>query len=191
MTDREQARGDRPILDFHVVVSRLSKNGLKTTYEASPEELRALAQFLGLVAIDRLDAELAVTPWRKDGVSVVGRLRAALTQASVVTLAPLAQEIDEPVEIVFLPEGSRLQRIDTPEDGELHLDPEGDDIPETYKGDRIDLGSALQEVLALAIEPYPREADAVFEEFDTDPEPDDRQPSPFAGLKALRGKADE
>lgn len=190
MSDMKDRAADEHFLNFDVVVSRLPKTGLELTYEASDDERRGLAAFLGILSLDSLSAQLTVAPWRRDGVSVRGTLDAVLRQASVVTLEPVEETIAQTLDLVFLPEGSRLHRPRSTDDGEIHLDPDGDDIPETYCGDRIDLGAMLEEQLALAMEPYPREDGAAFEAFDTDPEPDAKAPSPFAGLGTLRGGTD-
>lgn len=190
MSDMKDRAADEHFLNFDVVVSRLPKTGLELTYEASDDERRGLDAFLGILSLDSLSAQLTVAPWRRDGVSVRGTLDAVLRQASVVTLEPVEETIAQTLDLVFLPEGSRLHRPRSTDDGEIHLDPDGDDIPETYCGDRIDLGAMLEEQLALAMEPYPREDGAAFEAFDTDPEPDAKAPSPFAGLGTLRGGTD-
>lgn len=191
-------KGEKPVvdagqhcLDLTVVVRSLPKTGNRIVFEASDRERVALASFLGILAVDMLTADLTVAPWRRDGVSVRGTLSAVVRQASVVTLEPVEERIDQKLDLVFLPEHSRLARIDSGADGEIHLDPDGDDIPETFSGDRIDLGAALEEQLALALEPYPREDGAAFEAFDTDPEPDAGAPSPFAGLKGLKAAKSE
>jgi uncharacterized metal-binding protein YceD (DUF177 family) len=191
-------KGEKPVvdagqhgLDLTVVVRSLPRTGNRIIFEASDRERTALAAFLGILSVDTLKADLTVAPWRRDGVSVKGTMSAVVRQASVVTLEPVEERIDQHLDLVFLPEHSRLARIDSGEDGEIHLDPEGDDIPETFSGDRIDLGAALVEQLALALEPYPREDGAAFEAFDTDPEPDARAPSPFAGLKGLKAAKPE
>ncbi|MCM2505805.1 DUF177 domain-containing protein [Aureimonas altamirensis] len=181
----------RRCLDLTVVVRSLPKTGNRVTFEASDKERAALAAFLEILSVDALTADLTVAPWRRDGVSVKGAMSAIVRQVSVVTLEPVEERIDQDLDLVFLPEHSRLARIDSGDDGEIHLDPDGDDIPETFSGDRIDLGAALEEQLALALEPYPREDGAAFEAFDTDPEPDARAPSPFAGLKGLKAAKSE
>ena len=68
---------------------------------------------------------------------------------------------------------------------EEELDPETlegpDDIP--YADDMIDLGAALAEQLALALNPYPRKPGAQLpEEYKGEPE------TPFAALAAKFGK---
>ena len=40
--------------------------------------------------------------------------------------------------------------------GEIVLDADGPDGPETFAGDTIDVGALAEEFFALAIDPYPR-----------------------------------
>lgn len=179
--------GDVKPISFDVSVTKLPQNGMPVRFAPDATEREALARFLGIVDVPDLTADLLVKKWKRDGVEVTGRLRGRIVQESVVTLEPVEQDIDETVDAIFVPEGSKLARISPTSDGELHLDPNGDDIPETFRGDRIDLGAYLCEAVALALEPYPRESDAAFEEYDTDPNPEDGKVSPFAALAKLKG----
>ncbi|KAA0970655.1 DUF177 domain-containing protein [Aureimonas fodinaquatilis] len=190
MQDRKQTADDC-VLDFDVVISRLPKSGLDLGFKASDQELIRLAEFLGVLTVEEMSAELTVMPWRRDGVSVKGVMKARLQQASVLTLDPIPESINERVDLVFVPDGSRLARIAPEHDGELHLDPEGDEIPESFSGDRINLGASLQELLALAINPYPREETATFNEYSTDNTVQEKEPSPFASLQGWRKDSSE
>ena len=173
-------------LSFFITVSTLPKGGMPIRFEATAEECAAMARTLDIPAVERLQAELSVNGWRGGGVKIRGSLEADVVQTDVVTLDPLHQKVQEEVDLVFVPETSRLAKLPQPQDGELHLDPEGDDIPETFSGDRIDLGAVLTEILALGLDPYPRGQGASFDEFDTDPEPDAGRVSPFATLSRLK-----
>lgn len=171
---------------YFVTVSSLPKAGMTIRFVAKPEECAALARRLGIPSVERLAADVVVARWRADGVAITGSLSADVVQTDVVTLDPLPQHLTEAVDLVFVPEQSRIARPPQPFDGELHLDPEGDDIPDTFSGDRIDLGAALAEILALGLDPYPRAPTAVFEAIDTDPDPDAGRVSPFATLAKLK-----
>ncbi|MEF2070918.1 DUF177 domain-containing protein [Consotaella sp. CSK11QG-6] len=147
-------------------------------------ERAALANHLGIPAVERLEAELIAAPWRADGVRVQGRLAANVVQTCVVTLEPVHQTIDEPIEAFYVPADSRLARRIERDKEDLELDPEGDDGVEVFSGETIDLGNLLTEVLSLGLDPYPRAPRAAFEEVvDTDEQADD---SPFASLKVLK-----
>lgn len=188
MTETGKAAGAPPI-SYPIIVSKLPKDGMPVRFAASEQERAALARHLAIPAVDRLEVEVTVKSWRGEGVKITGRLTADVVQSDVVTLEPLSQSVDEEIELVFLPEHSRLARMVQPQDGELHLDPEGDDIPETYTGDRIEFGTVLAEALALGLDPYPRAEGASFDSYDTDPEPEGGKISPFATLSKLKPDA--
>ncbi|KQT52975.1 MULTISPECIES: YceD family protein [unclassified Aureimonas] len=171
---------------FWISVSRLPKNGMPIVFEARADEREALARRLDIPAVEALQADVNVEAWRSEGVRIVGTYRAEVVQSCVVTLDPVRQTIEEEVDLIFVPEQSRLARPSSPVDGELHLDPEGEDIPETYSGDRLDFGEVLSELVALALDPYPRASGIDFQDFDTDPEPEAGKVSPFAKLESLK-----
>ena len=54
----------------------------------------------GLVALPRLEASFDVTPHGRSGLHVVGRVSATVGQTCVVTLEPIENEIDEPIDLV-------------------------------------------------------------------------------------------
>jgi uncharacterized metal-binding protein YceD (DUF177 family) len=113
--------------------------------EATENERAALARRFAVVRIDRLEAEAAL---EVDGqaVNAKGRLRAALVQSCAVSGEDLAVAIDEPLALRFVPE--------TPvTDEEIELDESAlDEIP--FTGTAFDLGEAVAQSLALAIDPY-------------------------------------
>ncbi len=67
--------------------------------------------------------------------------------------------------------------------GEMVLDPDGPDLPETFTGDTIDAGDIVAEFAALAIDPYPRKPGAEFQDHIESTDATDKKPSPFAVLK--------
>jgi len=185
MTDDATPQDGMPIR-FEVSVAKLPQNGMPVRFEPDADERAALAVHLSISAVPSFAADLLVRRWKRDGVEVTGRMTGELVQESVVSLTPVHQRIDEPVKAIFVPENSKLARIQPDGDGELHLSAEGDDIPETFRGDRIDLGAYLCEIVALALEPYPRSDDEEFGDFDTDPDPDGGKVSPFAALARIK-----
>ncbi|HEX6217759.1 MAG TPA: YceD family protein, partial [Sphingomicrobium sp.] len=88
--------------------------------------------------------------------------------------------VDEPFDLVFLPE----PRSGGDEEIELA---EGDLDTVFHDGSAIDLGGAIADTLALAIDPYPRSAgaDAALKEAGVLTE---EEASPFAALAALKEK---
>jgi uncharacterized metal-binding protein YceD (DUF177 family) len=149
--------------------------------EATKAERTALARRFGILEVAALHASLRLRQEAGGVVRVRGRLTADVVQACVVTLDPVPQHIDEPVDLRFLPEGAE------PED-----DPEGPDEI-LSEGGPMDLGEAIAEQLSLTLDPYPRVPGAqlppdVLEEEDEPAEEAPQRPNPFAKLSALKGK---
>jgi hypothetical protein len=135
-------------VSFKVNVARLPQKGMPVVIDADAAKRAALAEVHGLTSVERYKADLLVTRWKRNGVKV--------TQACIVTLEPVEATIDEDVEGVFLPEDSKLARQGFNVAGEILLDAEGPDGPETFTGDTIDAGALAEEFFGLAIDPYPR-----------------------------------
>lgn len=158
------------LIDLH----RLPTAPLKVA--ATAEERTALAGRFALVRIDRLEAEVAFTG-EADTIDARGRLGAAIVQTCAVSGADLPATIDEPLALRFVPE----RPIDVEElelkEGEL------DEI--FYAGETFDLGEAVAQSLALAIDPYAvgPDAERVRQEAGL---LDEAAGGPFAALAALK-----
>lgn len=177
--------GDASPVTFPVNVARLPKSGMQVTIEADAGQLEALAAAHELQAVERFVAKLEVSTWKKGGVRVSGRVQANVVQECVVTLEPVTGAIDEEVSATFLPEGSRLVVPAWSAEGEILLDPEGDDSPELFSGDTVDVGQLAEEFFAMGIDPYPRKQGVAL---DTDGENDEKRGPLHDKLAALRGK---
>lgn len=151
--------GHGPV-SFVANVARLPQKGLPVVVEADAEQRAALAGEHGLLSVEAYRAELLVTPWKRNGVKVSGRIEADITQACVVTLDPVPAHVDEAVEGLFLPEDSKLGREGFEGGGEILIDADGPDSPETFAGDTIDVGALAEQFFGLAIDPYPRKQGA-------------------------------
>ncbi|MFV0623932.1 YceD family protein [Sphingomonas sp. ac-8] len=132
-------------------LDRIGTGESQASVEATPEERAALARRFRLLGVDRLSAEFTL---RRDAVGVVahGTLEGAVVQACVATGEPVPATIAEDFALRFLPEG-------TPEGDEIELSAEECDTM-FFDGGAIDLGEAAAETLALALDPFPRAADA-------------------------------
>jgi uncharacterized metal-binding protein YceD (DUF177 family) len=154
------------------------RDGQRLDLVASEEECAAIAQRLGLVSLDRLEAHVALT---RDGQSVraEGRLGASLQQRCAITDEPVASHADEPFAFTFIPAPAA-----TAHDEEIEL---GSDELDTifYDGAEMDLGTAIADTLALSIDPFPRGAgaEAALKEAGVMTE---AEASPFAALARLR-----
>ncbi|HEU5285469.1 MAG TPA: DUF177 domain-containing protein [Sphingomicrobium sp.] len=129
------------------------RDGERIDLVADDEERRAIADRLDLPSLDRLEAHASLA---RDGdtVRAAGRIAASLEQRCVVTGEPVAAHVDEPFDIAFVPEP---RAGDVPE--EVELRPEDCDTV-FHDGSAIDLGTAIADTLALALDPYPRSASA-------------------------------
>ena len=171
-------------VSFKVQVSHLPKKGVRVHVEATERQRAALAANHGLLSVEAFAAEMLVAPWRGDGVKVTGTLSADIIQQCVVTLEPLPARVETPVEGVFVPEGSRLARVPEGEHGEIVVNADAPDMPETFAGNAIDAGALAEEFFELALDPYPRKQDV---EFDQPGGDGGERVSPFAGLSVLKG----
>jgi uncharacterized metal-binding protein YceD (DUF177 family) len=168
---------------YPVKVGHISANPVDVHIEADKSELEDLAKLWDVLSVESLAADLKISRWKRDGIRVKGNVRAKLVQACVVTLDPVPSEISEDLEQIFVPEGSKLARAPSGEAGEMILDPDGPDLPESFSGDTIDVGAVVTEFAALAIDPYPRKPGIEFDGHIEDSGEADRKPSPFAALK--------
>jgi len=179
----------RPAFSFMVRVGHVSANPFSVTLQADEKECLALARAWDVLRVEKLQAELQVMRWKRDGVRVKGVVKAVIVQACVVTLEPVSQLIDEELDQCFVPEGSKLARHDRDEGGEWVFDPHDPDPPDVFSGDAIDVGALVGEHVALAIEPYPRKPGVAFEtaadSMDLEPE---KPATPFAALARLKDK---
>jgi uncharacterized metal-binding protein YceD (DUF177 family) len=127
------------------------RDGERVDLVADEAERAAIADRLDLAALDRLEAHASLS---RDGdqVRAAGRVAAALHQRCVVTGEPVTAHVDEAFEIAFVPE----PRVG---DEEIELSAEELDVV-FHDGATIDLGSAIADTLALALNPYPRSASA-------------------------------
>lgn len=120
---------------------------------ADDTERAGLARRFGWRGIARLEAD-ATLALRAGGVDASGRLRAAVTQACVVTGDPVASEIDQDFALRFVESGLMASGEEEVELAEADLD-----IVD-FDGHAVDLGEAAAQTLALALDPFPRSAAA-------------------------------
>lgn len=148
------------LIFFRVNVLRLPQKGMPVAITASEEQRQALAVVHGLLEVERLEAKLLVAPWKRNGIRVSGNVEADVVQACVVTLEPVSDHIDEEIDSLFLPHDSKLGRLGFEGGGEIVLNAEGEDSPEIFEGDSIDVGALAEEFFGLGIDPYPRKEGA-------------------------------
>jgi uncharacterized metal-binding protein YceD (DUF177 family) len=164
-------------LDWTVETAAIPERGLKGSRTATDTERAALADALGLLSCDALEATYQIRSL-SDGVYLLeGGIDAAVTQACVITLEPVAGRVAEAFSVEF-----RREVADdvAEEEAEILSAPDVEPI----ENDRIAVGRIVYEALSAGLDPYPRKEDAAFEW--TDPKLAEGAGNPFAVLKKLK-----
>lgn len=150
---------------------------------ADERERAALAEADGIVSVDRLEADLTLRREGRSGLHVSGTVTGRITQTCVVSLEPFEAEVNEPVDVRFLPEAEveirAARRRKAPEAEVIE-----EDLPDPIVDGRVDLGALVAEHLALGLDPYPKKPGVAFVEPPARPE--DAVVSPFAALSRLK-----
>lgn len=162
-----------------VDVLRLPPAGGRYDIAASAEERAALAKRFDLLTLDRLEARVQLVPIAAGFYRLSAALEAELTQACVVTFAPVASRLSESFSLLY---GAHDDQKDVLLDGES-------EIVEPIEGGMVDIGEAVAQQLSLALDPFPRAAEAPAQ-CGAIVAGEQRLDSPFAVLAKLR-KAEE
>jgi uncharacterized metal-binding protein YceD (DUF177 family) len=165
-------------------LDEVPEGGKHVVLEPSAEVCAALAKPMGVDAVERLKAVVEVRRLGRDGLRVVGEVRATVRQTCVVSLTPLTNEIREPIKVDFVPPRSD-KVIDI---NEIEIDIDASDEAESLTGNSIDLGHVVTEFVTLAVDPYPRQPDAAFAPPAAGEGAAVAAANPFAALAALKGK---
>jgi hypothetical protein len=167
----------QPAQPWHVPVrlEDVPETGLHLDLVADEQVRARLAALTGVVDMPRLEAVLDVVR-HGNGLRVIGSVSATVGQICVVTLEPLQNEVNEPIDVIFAPPSAASPAAEEEESGEL-------DEPEALSDDSTaDLGALAAEFVMLGIDPYPRKAGAAF----TPPAEQGATLSPFAALARIR-----
>lgn len=165
-----------------LTVEQIPETGLHRDIEADQATREAIADVGDLREVLAASASLDVTPMSGGRFHVEGWVRARVGQTCVVTLDPIESEIDEAIDLIFAPPEQIPEMADLVEEA-AESDVEIPDPPEPIENGAIDLGRLVTDALFLAVDPYPRKPDAVFE---PPVVPEDPEDHPFAALKALK-----
>jgi len=165
-----------------IAVAQIPETGLHRDIEADQAIRSAVADVGGLREVLSVQASFDVTPERGGRFHVAGRVRARIGQTCVVTLEEMETDIDEPVDLTFVP-SEQIPEMSALVDEAGESDEETPDPPEPIENGVIDLGRVATDALYLAVDPYPRKPGAVFEPVVEAADPEDH---PFAALKALK-----
>lgn len=167
---------------FPVLVAQVPEAGLHQALDTTAAQRERMAATAGVNAMPQAEASFDIVPAAGGRFHVTGRVRARVEQTCVVTLDPVENQVDEPIDVEFappsqIPVSAKSVQKDEGEDAEIP------DPPEPIVSGAIDLGRLAMEFLMLGIDPYPRKPGVVF----VAPEvPMDPEEHPFAALKALK-----
>lgn len=177
---------DQP-LRRRIQVADVPPTGKHVKLEPSEAERRALAKYLGIVAVDALSCNFEVHHWGRDGLVVHGRLDADVVQTCIVSLEPVPEHVSDDFEVRFTahetPATGRTGKA--AEDDEDEGVPVDIDAPDVLDDGGVDLGVIATEYLALGLNPYPRKDGAAFSDHVEEAQGENR---PFAGLDKLVSK---
>jgi len=142
-----------PEFSRRVELARLG--ALEAIYPISADaaEREALVRRFDLLSLDRLEAKIRLQRLAGGMVRLSGWLGADVVQACVVSLEPVASMLDWDFTVLY---GS------TEPGKTVMVDLETDEA-EPFDGDAIDIGEAVAQQLALALDPYPRAPGASLE----------------------------
>jgi uncharacterized metal-binding protein YceD (DUF177 family) len=148
---------------------------------ADAEECAALAKRFDLVSLDRLAATLVLQRHAGDTISLTGQLVADVVQSCVVTLAPVVAHVESELEADYGAVVSHAEAID--------IDPLNDEALEPLVDGQIDMGEAVAQQLAVALDPYPRARGARLPEAEfAGPGEKTGKKQPFAVLATLKDR---
>ena len=165
-------------------LATLSERGTELTLSPAPNELAAIAAWLGALGLERFTAALRLARAGDDTYDYAADFTADVVQACVVTLDPVRSHLAGEVKRRYRVTAKlRLKRRDQ----DPAVEPSAaDDDTEILSTSEIDLAAPLLEELALVLDPYPRAPGVAFE-----PPKEERVPaeSPFAVLAKLKERS--
>lgn len=148
-----------PEFSRHVKIDEIGTGDSMHIITATDSECTKLAVRFDLLHLRELRAEIALSR-KNDGahsnaILAKGRFTAHVQQICIASNDPLTDSIDDAIEMLFLPVAAMAIVPQT--DAELSAD---DCDIMAHDGRIVDIGEAVAQCLALAINPYPRSSDA-------------------------------
>lgn len=143
-----------------VAVEALQDDGVALSVEADASERAKLAERFGLIGIDSLAGDARVTPEPSgDLFRLEGTFKADVLQTCVVTLEPLPAHLEDSFVRLYSTAARPEPSV------EEHLDLDAEEPPEPVEHGQIDVGEAIAEQLALALDPFPRKPGILFADY--------------------------
>lgn len=149
---------------------------VRSTLDADAGERASVAESLDLAAVERLQADVTVTPWM-DGLQIDAEWSASITQVCSVSLDPFDSELSGAFQVRAVPPGSpTLPEIEP----EVEIDLSTPDPPDLLDDGAVDVAALVAEHLGLELSLWPRKPGVEFE-----PLVETAHESPFAVLAGL------
>ncbi|GBF26396.1 hypothetical protein MnTg02_01435 [bacterium MnTg02] len=183
-------RTHRPLVRT-LAINHIPQDGVEIRIEPGPEDRAMLAENLKLLALDKMESHLEIIPVGEESFRVRGTLSADVTQNCVISLDPVTSQISEQIDVEFRPkprDGSEIMQ-ENPIGG-VKQDVLTEKEFEEYEAGKLVLGALVVEILASALDPYPRKRDTEFSwgsgNNDDGAVEKSLSESPFAKLTAIR-----
>jgi hypothetical protein len=173
----------QPAQPWHVPVrlEDVPETGLHLDIVADEDVRAGLAALAGVDGMPQVEATFDVVR-HGNGLRATGRVSATVGQTCVVTLEPLENQVDEPIDVIFVPPSAEERGV-LAAAGLTGDEPlETGEPPEILSDGTADLGVIATEFLVLGVDPYPRKPGAKF----NPPANEGGDASPFAALAKLK-----
>ena len=178
---------DKPPFSSSYDLQKLHEKGFEVVLRPTAAERSQIAAWLGIEALEGLEAVVKLTRAASDRYVYNGHFAADVVQACVVTLEPVPAHLEGDFERTFrlapVAHGARRGRKPSaaPAPSAIDLD---EDAPEILESSIIDIAAPLLEELSLSLDPYPRKAGVEF----APPQeaPAEAPDNPFAVLGKLK-----
>lgn len=155
MTGPEDNNSDIPAIEAEfsrpIEVSMPGKRGRHFEFQATDDELVALARRYAVISVNSLEAGCDIVPVRKGVFRLDGRFSARVVQQCVISLDPVEEKISAGFTLTL----QRAARQQGQETTDIDFMPDEEDI-EFLKSDIFDAGEIIAQYLSLEINPYPR-----------------------------------
>lgn len=130
-------------------IDRVGNTEIVHELSATPEERAALAARFDLLDLAKLEARIRLRRARGGSVlRLVGTIMADAVQACVVTLEPVPAHVEAEFTVLYGEGGVGGDGVDIDPDSETALEP--------WPEGPLDIGEAVAQEFALALDPYPR-----------------------------------
>ena len=177
---------DTDALPWSLAAASVHREPRTFAFSATPEQCAAFANALDIHAVHHLDVDGTATRVSTHRIEVALSLQADISQLSVVSLEPVRERIARSEHQLY------DETLDPQAVSDAEMDDEDGALEEAaLESGLIPLGALVQELVAVALDPYPRAPEEAWRDhIEDDGTEDDAKPSPFAILGTLKSGSD-